>query len=45
MTLALALILVGALLMYAGVTGQSVRALLVGKSGVPSSRPATVARA
>ena len=39
MTLALALVLVGALLIYAGVTGQSVRSLLVGKSGVPSSRP------
>lgn len=39
MTLALALILAGALLVYAGITGQSVRELLLGRSGVKSSPP------
>lgn len=39
MTLALALILAGSLLVYAGVTGQSVRELLLGRAGVPSTQP------
>lgn len=44
MTLPLALILAGALLMYAGVTGKSVRALLLGDNQTPSKKPAAVTR-
>lgn len=44
MTLALALVLLGTLLVYAGVKGKSVRSLLVGDSSTPSSRPAAVQR-
>ncbi len=44
MTLPLILILAGALLIYAGVTGQSVRALLTGKTGVKSTKPPGVTR-
>jgi len=41
---ALGLILLGALLVYAGIKGESVRALLQGQSGVKSKAPAKVQR-
>ena len=43
MTLALGLVLLGLLLIYAGIKGESVRMLLVGKVG-PSQVPAGVTR-
>lgn len=44
MTLALAVIYLGLLLVYAGVKGLSLRRLLLGDATVPSERPAGVAR-
>lgn len=41
MTLALALVLVGLLLMYAGIKGLSLRRLLVGDASTPSELPET----
>jgi len=40
MTLALALILFGLLLIYGGIKGYSIRQLLLGKAGHPSTKPA-----
>jgi hypothetical protein len=39
-TLALALILFGLMLIYAGVKGYSIGGLLMGKAGTPSTKPA-----
>ena len=44
MTLALALVLFGLLLIYAGIKGLSVRRLLLGDSSMKSKTPATVER-
>lgn len=44
MTLALALILAGILLIYAGIKGESIRELLVGRAGVRSQKPQAVER-
>lgn len=44
MTLALALVLLGLLLIYAGIKGLSVRRLLMGDASTPSKKPAPVAR-
>ena len=44
MTLALALVLFGLLLMYAGIKGLSVRRLLVGDSTTQSETPEPVER-
>lgn len=44
MTLALALIFFGLLLMYGGIKGLSVRRLLLGNAATPSQRPASVER-
>lgn len=44
MTLGLALILLGSLLVYAGITGRSVRALLGGDSTQKAKTPAAVSR-
>lgn len=44
MTLGLAILLLGALLMYAGITGRSLRALLGGDSTTPSRKPTGVKR-
>ena len=44
MTLALALVLLGMLLMYAGIRGRSLRRMLLGDLGAPSALPEPVAR-
>lgn len=44
MTLALALVLIGLLLVYAGIKGKSIRALLMGDASTPSKRPEPVQR-
>lgn len=44
MTLAVSLVLLGLLLIYAGVRGLSVRSLLLGDARTPSGRPETVER-
>lgn len=44
MTLGLAILLAGALLMYAGIRGLSLRRLLIGDSTVSSSLPEGVSR-
>lgn len=44
MTLAMAMILVGLLLIYAGIKGRSPLAILAGGKVKPSKRPAAVTR-
>lgn len=44
MTLGLALVLLGALLIYAGIQGKSIRSLLFGDSTTPSKTPAPAER-
>jgi hypothetical protein len=44
MTLGLAAVLLGALLIYAGIKGRSLQALLVGDSTKPSRAPAPATR-
>lgn len=44
MTLALAIVLLGLLLIYAGIKGRSLRRLLVGDASTPSKKPEPVQR-
>lgn len=44
MTLALGLVLLGVLLVYGGVTGRSVKSLLLGDNSVPSTPPTPIDR-
>ena len=44
LTLALGLVLLGLLLIYAGIKGKSVTSLLLGDASTPSKKPASVKR-
>lgn len=44
MTLALALVLIGALMIYAGIKGKSLKALMLGDNTQESAPPAPVER-
>lgn len=44
MTIALGLVLVGVLLVYGGVTGRSIKSLLLGDNSVPSTPPTPIDR-
>lgn len=44
MTLALGLVLLGVLLLYGGVTGRSIKALMLGDNSVPSTPPTPIGR-
>jgi hypothetical protein len=43
-TLALALVLLGALMIYAGIKGRSITRLLMGDASTPSKKPEPVQR-